>query len=172
MLLSSESHWVEGDARTAPTFFFNFKNYRPNMRTEIIYRAVIALLGGMLFAGCSSTSQSEVGSVPVFPDLGSAWVADGAIGNAPNLRLVVPGISENQVYLLIHEPHFSDGTFGTHPWNYIFRFRTGRGNEFVTCQYQVQFNEQRLVQAAYWKNPGCALYAGQGVISALVPASP
>ncbi|QTD94195.1 MULTISPECIES: outer membrane protein assembly factor BamE [Burkholderia] len=132
------------------------------MRIDTMHGAAIALLGGMLLAGCSAASQSAANGAPVFPDPGAAWVADGTIVNPRVLRQIVPGITENQVYLLIHEPHFSEGTFGVRAWNYLIRFRTGPGNAFVTCQYQVQFDERRLVRATYWRNPGCADYVTPG----------
>ncbi|MGS0891208.1 outer membrane protein assembly factor BamE [Burkholderia stagnalis] len=142
------------------------------MRIDTMHGAAIALLGSMLLAGCA-TSQTDANGAPVFPDPGTAWVADGVVANPGRLRQVVPGITENQVYLLIHEPHFSEGTYGVRAWNYLFRFRTGPGNAFATCQYQVRFNAQRLVEATYWKDPACAQYVTPGATastSALEPA--
>jgi outer membrane protein assembly factor BamE (lipoprotein component of BamABCDE complex) len=130
----------------------------PDMRIDTMCGAAIALLGGLLLAGCSATPQTDANGAPVFPDPGTAWVADGAVADPGRLRQVVPGITENQVYLLIHEPHFSEGTYGVRAWNYVFRFRTGRGNDFATCQYQVRFDKHQRVEATYWKDPSCAQY--------------
>ncbi|WP_158062145.1 outer membrane protein assembly factor BamE [Burkholderia catarinensis] len=140
------------------------------MRIDTMRGAAIALLGGMLLAGCSATSPSAANGAPVFPDPGTAWVAGGRLVSARDLRQVVPGITENQVYLLIHEPHFSEGTYGVRAWNYLFKLRTGRADAFVTCQYQVQFDAHRLVQATYWKDPACAQYVTPGATAAAIPA--
>lgn len=129
----------------------------------------MVLLGGMLLAGCGTTSPSMTNSAPVFPDPGSAWVSGGTRVSAQDLRQVMPGITENQVYLLIREPHFNEGTYGVRAWNYIFKLRTDRPGEYVTCQFQVQFDAQRLVEATYWKDQACAQYATLGATGALVP---
>ncbi|VWC83117.1 OmpA/SmpA/OmlA family outer membrane lipoprotein [Burkholderia contaminans] len=142
---------------------------RFDMRIDTMQGAAIALLGGMLLAGCSTPAPSEANGTPVFPDPGAAWVASGARVSARDLRQVVPGITENQVYLLIHEPHFSEGTYGVRAWNYVFKLPTGRPGEYATCQYQVQFDAHRLVQATYWKNPVCAQYVTPGATAASIP---
>ncbi|WP_176045390.1 outer membrane protein assembly factor BamE [Burkholderia sp. BCC1644] len=132
------------------------------MRIDTMQGAAIAWLGGMLLAGCSATSPSAANGAPVFPDPGTAWVAGGKQVSTRDLRKVVPGITGNQVYLLIHEPHFSEGTYGVRVWNYLFKLRTGRPGEYATCQYQVQFDTHQLVQATYWKDPACAQYVAPG----------
>ena len=91
-----------------------------------------------------------------FPERSSAWLKEGTFVNVDNLRQVAPGLTKNQVYALLQEPHFSEGIFGVHVWNYIFNFRTGHGQDVVTCQYQIQFDNQYQVKATYWKDPACA----------------
>ncbi|NTX20459.1 outer membrane protein assembly factor BamE [Burkholderia cepacia] len=119
----------------------------------------IALLGAVLLAGCNTASQPSANEAPEFPDPGTAWVIGGVYADVRNLRQIVPGLTENQVYLLIREPHFSEGSYGLRAWNYVFRIRTGGGNAaYMTCQYQVRFDKQRIVQATYWRDPACARY--------------
>ncbi|WP_175034875.1 outer membrane protein assembly factor BamE [Burkholderia lata] len=118
-----------------------------------------ALLGAMLLAGCNTASQSPANKAPEFPDPGTAWVIGGAYADVRTFKRVVPGLTENQVYLLLREPHFSEGSYGVRAWNYVFRIRTGGGDAaYMTCQYQVRFDKQRFVQATYWRDPACARY--------------
>lgn len=91
-----------------------------------------------------------------FPDMKSAWLKDGTFVNVANLRHMGRGMSADQVRELISYPHFSEG-FTLSNWNYIFNFRTGRGDEFVTCQYQVQFKDGKS-SAMYWKDNQCEAY--------------
>jgi len=53
------------------------------------------------------------------------------------------------------EPHFSEGFFGVRKWNYIFNFRTGKGNEFITCQYRIVYDATAVVESTHWKEHQC-----------------
>lgn len=66
-------------------------------------------------------------------------------------------------------PHFSEGLFGVHKWNYIFNFYTGQGDEFRQCQYQIRYDRHYRVEAAYWRTEECA-QAYQRALTDPVPA--
>jgi outer membrane protein OmpA-like peptidoglycan-associated protein len=91
----------------------------------------------------------------VFPARDDAWLKGGTFPNVVNLRQIMPGLSKNQVYALLQEPHFSEGFFGVRKWNYIFNFRTGKGNEYITCQYQIVYDKHGFVQSTHWKEHEC-----------------
>ncbi|AIY41689.1 Outer membrane protein A precursor [Collimonas arenae] len=122
---------------------------------------IIGLLGGMCLAFASINALAADDGTVKFPDADSASLKEGTFVNIDNLRQVIPGLSKNQMYALLQEPHFSEGVFGVRQWNYIFNFRTGKGYEFVRCQYQVQFDDHKLVKATYWKDPACADFLKQ-----------
>ncbi|AIY42974.1 Outer membrane protein A precursor [Collimonas arenae] len=107
-----------------------------------------------MFASVNALAAND--DTVTFPDRDSASLKEGTFVNIDNLRQVAPGLSKNQLYALLQEPHFSEGVFGVRKWNYIFNFRTGKGDEFVSCQYQIQFDDHKLVKATYWKDPACA----------------
>jgi OmpA-OmpF porin, OOP family len=111
---------------------------------------------GFLLAGCGTASPGADGS-PAFPARDSAWMKEGDFVNVANLRQIRPGMTKNQIYALIGPPHFDEGVFFVRVWNYVFDFRTGEGDNFVTCQYQIRFDDHSLVAATYWKEPDCAL---------------
>ncbi|MEO6917494.1 MAG: OmpA family protein [Collimonas sp.] len=117
---------------------------------------LIGLLGGICLTFASLHALAADDDAVKFPDRDSASLKEGTFVNIDNLRQVGPGLSKSQMYALLQEPHFSEGVFGVRKWNYIFNFHTGKGNEFVSCQYQVQFDEHKLVKATYWKDPVCA----------------
>lgn len=114
-------------------------------------------------AGCASEKPHESGSQeapaavqqePVFPERSSATLPEGQFVDVGNLRKVVIGLSKEQVYYLLGAPHFHEGVFGVHEWNYLFDFRQNGG--VVTCQYQVKFDKQKKVEATYWQDASCA----------------
>ena len=119
------------------------------------YLPVIVLCSALL-AGCGMTPTVGADGAVGFPERSSAWLKEGTFVNVDNLRQVAPGLTKTQVYALLQEPHFSEGIFGVHVWNYIFNFRTGHGQDVMTCQYQIQFDDQYRVKATYWKDPACA----------------
>lgn len=127
--------------------------------------ALVGATGAMaaLLAACGSTVQTTSvahGASPEkvdrrFPDPGSAWLQGGTFVDVEQLRRIGRGLSKNQVRELIGTPHFGEGFFGVGAWDYLFNFRTGAGDEFVRCQYQVAFRDG-LADQFFWREPACA----------------
>ncbi|WP_211467420.1 OmpA family protein [Collimonas silvisoli] len=111
----------------------------------------IAVLFGLLIAATLVRADDAV----EFPDRSKAWLKEGTFVNLDNLRQMMPGLSKSQVSALLEKPHFSEGIFHVRKWNYIFNFRTGKGNEFITCQYQIRYDDKLLVQSVHWKEREC-----------------
>ena len=74
------------------------------------------------------------------------------------LRRIGPEMNKDQVRELISYPQFSEGFFHPRSWNYLFNFRTGKGYEYVTCQYQVVFDKHENVESMHWREPACAQF--------------
>lgn len=136
--------------------------------------ALVAMLGG---CATGTAVPEQTGAAPAatdsvhFPEAGSAWLKGGTFVNVEQLRRVGRGMTKNQVRELISYPHFGEGLFGPKEWDYLFNFRTGRGDEFVTCQYKVVYRDG-LSDAMYWKDPACAGYLSPKVDAAApVPAA-
>ncbi|MGJ7609078.1 OmpA family protein [Variovorax sp. LT1R20] len=105
-----------------------------------------------------------------FPALDSAKWKQGAFPGTEKFQRVRPGMGKDQLRELLGWPHFSEGLWGVREWNYIFHFYTGKGSEYVTCQYMVRFNGDELMTGGWWKNPDCALLA-QPPAAMPIPAS-
>jgi OmpA-OmpF porin, OOP family len=115
----------------------------------------------LMLQGCGTTVSKDVydsgraGQV-VFPDIKSAWLREGSFPNIDSLRLIAPGITKDQLYELVGRPHFAEGLYGVREWDYIFNFRTGKGAEYVTCQYKVIFDREVTGRSFYWAPASCA----------------
>lgn len=96
---------------------------------------------------------------------------EGDFVNVANLRQIGPGMTKNQIYALIGPPHFDEGVFFVRVWNYVFNFRVGHGDDVVTCQYQIRFDEHAKVAATYWKEPDCVLRVNPPEVNAMPAAS-
>ncbi|MGH8783080.1 OmpA family protein [Paraburkholderia sp.] len=114
-------------------------------------------------AGCASNKPHEpkaaeateaAPQLPVFPQRSSATLPEGQFVDIGNLRNMAVGLSKDQVHYLIGVPHFHEGVFGVHEWNYLLNFR--HAGEVVTCQYQVKFDKKMKVEATYWQEASCA----------------
>lgn len=132
--------------------------------------AAVVLAFGALMQGCSTTSShpdnSGQSSQIVFPQVEDAWPQQGTFPNLDNLRLVRPGMTKDQLFALLGRPHFNEA-FG-HEWDYVFKFRTGKGDEVATCQYKVLYDSNKLAQSFHWKPDSCA----QFLQTKRVPAQP
>ena len=138
------------------------------MKTQAIssrfMRLAVAVCGAslvLLAAGCSSvsmgSSSSDSSSSEVkFPEVKDAWLKNGAFVNLEQLRRVGKGMNEDQVRALISYPHFNEGFFHPRVWNYVFNMRTGAGDAYRQCQFQVQYDRDMLTEAFFWRDPACA----------------
>lgn len=110
---------------------------------------------------CVGALSSAVAADDVrFPELQSSYLKTGDFIGPDHVQRVGPGLSKDQVRLELGNPHFSEGIFGVSEWDYAFDFHTGKGNEYVTCQWKVKFERaegQYRVASTHWKNPDCAL---------------
>ncbi|AIF46568.1 OmpA family protein [Dyella japonica] len=105
-------------------------------------------------AGITASHAQQADVRPDFPDPARATMPEGMFVNVENLRKLAPGMTKHQLYDLLGTPHFSEGVFGVHRWNYIFAFRETDGSAF-RCQFQVQFDQRHLARAYYWKPESC-----------------
>lgn len=128
----------------------------------MISHAVFAGLVAMLaLAGCATDPLPGGGadSDVHFPEIDQAWQPEGSFVNVVYLRQMRPGVSKDQIYTLLGRPHFQEGLFGVRDWNYIFHFRTGpAADDYVTCQYQVNFDDAMLAESLHWRDSSCATY--------------
>lgn len=131
------------------------------MRTSTTAAIALTFVAATALAACGTVSRNVANDGRgadqiVFPDMASAILQGGTFVNLDNLRQVAPGMSKDQLYDLLGRPHFHEGAFGVREWDYIFDFRTGNGDEFVSCQYKVLFDRQLLAQSFHWKPTACA----------------
>lgn len=120
---------------------------------------LLVLSGCSMFKGGASSrpvvANADAGA-PQFPDKASASLTEGTFPNIDNLRKMIPGMTKPQLYDLMGPPHFSEGVFSVRQWDYIFNFRTGKGNEYLVCQYQIKFDENMRTQTGAWDKRECA----------------
>lgn len=123
------------------------------------------------FAGCTRhvsrdiTPQGQAGEV-VFPDRDTIILKEGTFPTIEALRQIGPGVTKDQLYALVGRPHFREG-FSAREWDYLFHFRDG--DQIVTCQYKVIFDQDYHGQTFHWSPAGCADRLKTGVAAAAEP---
>ncbi len=109
-----------------------------------------------------------------FPELQRSYLKTGDFIDPAHVRGVRPGMNKDQVRLALGNPHFDEGVFGVSEWDYAFNFRTGKGDEYVTCQLKLKFERGEgmyRVRSMHWKSPDCALFVQPPAVAPL-PAVP
>jgi outer membrane protein OmpA-like peptidoglycan-associated protein len=150
------------------------------MKNQTSFASLALACVVLALAGCAATgstveaaNKAQAGSPDKeqvsFPAVDSAWLKGGTFVDVEQLRRIGRGMTKNQVRELISYPHFSEGPFGPNAWDYVFNLRTGRGDEFATCQYKVVFKDG-VSNAMYWKDPACADYLAPRVTEVVRPA--
>lgn len=130
---------------------------------------VLSLALLLLGPAASAQPVDDVG----FPDLSSTYLQTGGFIGPDHVRRIRPGLSKDQVRLELGNPHFNEGLFGVRDWDYAFNFHTGKGDEFVTCQFKVKFDQadgRYRVASTHWKNPDCALLVSPQKVALAVDA--
>lgn len=125
---------------------FNFSSLLVKTATLFMAASVTACMTGH--------SQSSSAKPVVFPTPKYSWVPEGAYVNMENLRKVDLGLGKQQVCALIGKPHFEEGFFNVTEWNYIFKLERSKNN-WLTCQFQLRFNDEMRVSQLSWKREDC-----------------
>lgn len=99
--------------------------------------------------------RPKLDSVIEFPAPERATRKSGVFVAPHNVVMITPGMKKSQIYTLLDVPHFNEG-FNVKRWNYILNFYTGKGNEYVACQYQIRFAAKGRVDQTYLQTPECA----------------
>ena len=120
----------------------------------------IALATLLAMTGCGTRhiskdiSSDGVPAQVIFPEEAALVLNEGTFPNLENLRLVDAGMTKDQLYQLLGQPHYREGLMGVREWDYLFHFR--QGSVITTCNYKVIFDSQKLTRSFYWAPASCA----------------
>ncbi|MBB4864101.1 outer membrane protein OmpA-like peptidoglycan-associated protein [Pseudomonas nitritireducens] len=111
-------------------------------------RPLAIVCAGLLLAACGSHSTVDAqghSAEPKFPAISDSYRPQGSYVNLENLGKIQPGMGKAQLYELLGTPHFQEGLFGVHEWDYVLRFRRP-GQQDLVCQYKVLFDKDMQAQ--------------------------
>ncbi|WP_266156603.1 outer membrane protein assembly factor BamE [Dyella silvatica] len=113
------------------------------------------MIAAVLLVG-SADAMAQATDAIKFPNPNYAKVRQASLVDVDKLRQIKPGQNKSEVRSLLGTPNFGEESVGGRQWDYIFNIRTALDHLLVPCQYQLRFDDQGLVTAAYWNRPKCA----------------
>lgn len=118
----------------------------------------LTTVAALLLSACTSVSNVKADGTTdevVWPDAEKVSFKTGSFPEANALKLVRAGMTKDQLYNLLGRPHFNEGLVGVVEWDYLFHIPAANG-EVKTCQYKVLFDQDKLAQSFFWREPECA----------------
>jgi len=113
----------------------------------------------LVLTGCASPPNNDRTELrdagDGFPALAGNWYDGGKFVDPENILRIQESQTKDQVRQLIGNPHYSEGFFGVREWNYVFNLYTGNGNEYITCQYQVHYDDEMALESTRWRDAQC-----------------
>lgn len=124
--------------------------------------------------GVAQAREHSTAAHLLWPAINASNLSVGAFPDPRDVRRVIVSLPKREVRLLLNDPHFAEGLFEVHEWDYVFNFLTGRGQEYQTCQYKVLFDDKMRVSSTHWRDPSCADYLNEQpkVVPAVIPVAP
>lgn len=132
------------------------KNWQKNwQKTAQITTACCA----MLFAHQAvATNLQPAPEDIVFPDMTHSYLKQAPRYEVSDVMRLDTGLTKDQIRSLLGNPHFNEGIFGNHQWNYMLDIRVPSsvgGQAYVRCQLRVDYDNQIAKQLHWRGEEGC-----------------
>ncbi|NOG31359.1 OmpA family protein [Halomonas sp. TBZ9] len=132
------------------------------MHTNPMFKAALGAAGMaaiVTLAGCASPPNNDrtdlVEAGDGWPALDDKWYDGGKFVEPEAILRIRETQSKHQVRQLLGDPHFSEGFFGVREWDYVFNLYTGEGNDYLTCQYKVIYDDDMALESTHWRDQQC-----------------
>lgn len=103
----------------------------------------------------SNPDALDYSDVHISPqDMKAPFVRDGVIVEPQHFATIKPGLALPQVHTMLGEPSRKHGAHGRE-WDYNFKFRLPQSQNFLVCQYKVEFDSQQFVLNTTWRRRQC-----------------
>lgn len=107
-----------------------------------------------------------------FPDPQKTYVDAIQRYDVSQLKKLGLGINKNQVRFILGNPHFSEGLFAVHTWNYLIGLKKPDSNEYQLCQLRIDFDKDYLVNSMKWRDASCQDLINPAVVPQTQPVAP
>ena len=128
----------------------------PMLKAALGAASMAAILA---LAGCASPPNNDrtdlIDAGDGWPALDDKWYDGGKFVEPNDILRIRENQSKDQVRHLLGDPHFSEGFFGVREWDYVFNLYTGEGNDYITCQYKVIYDDEMALENTYWRDQQC-----------------
>jgi len=132
------------------------------MHTNPVVKAALGAAGMaaiVALSGCASPPNNDrtdlIEADGGFPALDSKYYDGGKFVEPEAVLRIREGQGKDQVRHLLGDPHYSEGFFGVREWDYVFNLYREDGNDYITCQYKVIYDEDMALDNTYWRDQQC-----------------
>ena len=90
-----------------------------------------------------------------FPHVDKSYLDQPPRYNLEQIQHLDVGLNKDQIRALLGNPHFNEGIFGSKKWNYVLDVYVPERQTYQRCQLRIDFDQQALAKAYYWKQQEC-----------------
>ena len=133
---------------------------------------LLALAAAAMVSACGTTTLSQVHDgktdAPVWPAVDDARPLVESTVHPPldAFAKIAPGVAKLEIYRLLGHPHYREGMFGVHEWDYTFELPSDAQGQYTTCQYKALFDNEVHLSQTFWNPAQCASLVPPGHVQA------
>lgn len=126
-------------------------------RSDMSALIAVAMLATLPQMATAAEPQfiADIAPASAFPDARKATRREGVFIAPAMVRLIAPGMTKRQLYPLLGVPHFHEGLFGEHVWDYILNAYTGSGTAYRVCRLQLHWARDMRLDGIAWNSEEC-----------------
>jgi len=113
------------------------------------------VMADSLVENATNISVATESEAEHFPEPSSTYVKAVQRYDIDQIKKLDVGLNKNQVRFLMGNPHFSEGVWGVHTWDYLVGLQKKNSNEYQLCQLRVGFDKNYLVESLKWRDQSC-----------------
>ncbi len=127
--------------------------------SQIIMGCILAVSTGVmadsLVENVANISVATETEATHFPEPTATYVKAVQRYDINQIKKLDVGLNKNQVRFLMGNPHFSEGLWRVHTWDYLVGLQKKNSNEFQLCQLRISFDKNYLVDSLKWRDQSC-----------------
>ena len=128
------------------------------MHKKLFIGAFLALVASLNAYANNKTSLDIT-----FPEIKSKHLKQINRFEVSQVNHLNKGLNKDQIRYILGNPNFNEGLFFVRTWNYLLDVHIPSTNVYKRCQLRIDFDQNYLASAYYWKGEQCQELLTYGV---------